>query len=115
MQTSQEKTSAEYWTTFWNNYTLPKPIQINTRTLSSYVYRIYDQHFKKAFAGQETRGKKILELGCGNSVFLSYFNQEFGFEVYGIDYTEIGCEQTRAILDRDRVKGTIILGDIFNP
>jgi 2-polyprenyl-3-methyl-5-hydroxy-6-metoxy-1,4-benzoquinol methylase len=36
-------------------------------------------------------------------------------DVYGIDYTEIGCEQTKAILKRDNVQGEIILADIFNP
>jgi len=71
--------------------------------------------FKKAFKGLDTKGKKILEIGCGNSVFLSYFKKEYGFDIYGLDYSEFGCKQTEKIFERDGISGTVILADAFQP
>src|SRR5687768_8257497 len=103
MQTSQEKTSPEYWTSFWKNYQLPAPINVQDRSSGNYAIRCYDRLFRNTFSSIETGKSKILELGCGNSTFLTYFHNEFGFEITGLDYSELGCAQTRKILERDKV------------
>jgi SAM-dependent methyltransferase len=56
-----------------------------------------------------------LEIGAARSTWLPYFNREFGFQVAGIDYSEVGCTQARAILDRAGVDGTIVCADFFSP
>ncbi|MBL0104471.1 MAG: class I SAM-dependent methyltransferase [Bacteroidetes bacterium] len=58
---------------------------------------------------------KLLEIGCGNSVLITYLAQQFGFEVTRLDYSEKGCQQSRLILEREKVKGNIICQDAFNP
>jgi SAM-dependent methyltransferase len=110
-----DKTSPEYWTSFWKHYKLPEPIDVKSNDLGNYPNRRLHEFFSETFSTVHTSGKRILELGCGNSVFLSYFKAEFQFDIYGIDYSELGCEQTRKILDRDNIKGEIIYADIFNP
>lgn len=57
----------------------------------------------------------MLEIGCGNSSWLSYFANTFGMKVSGIDYSEKGCEQSKKIFQRDHVNGSIYFGDFFNP
>jgi SAM-dependent methyltransferase len=59
--------------------------------------------------------QKLIEIGCGNSAWLPYFRKEFGFDVYGIDYSEEGCEQAEKILERENVEGTIYCADAFSP
>ncbi len=46
---------------------------------------------------------------------MGYFAREHGLDVVGLDYSPLGCEQSRALLDRDGVDGEIIHGDLFDP
>src|SRR3990170_4948814 len=59
-------------------------------------------------------GMKLLEVGCGDSVWLPYFNREFGFEVFGVDYSEVGCHLARRNLDACGAHGTIECVDMFD-
>ncbi|MCA1991311.1 MAG: class I SAM-dependent methyltransferase [Coleofasciculus sp. S288] len=63
----------------------------------------------------ETRQMKLLEIGCANSVWLPYFAKEFGFQIFGLDYSEIGCEQEKYILSKAAVKGDVVCSDFFAP
>ncbi len=44
-----------------------------------------------------------------------HFGTESGFEVNGLDYSLVGCEQARAILAHACVPGRILYGDLFAP
>jgi 2-polyprenyl-3-methyl-5-hydroxy-6-metoxy-1,4-benzoquinol methylase len=74
-----------------------------------------DRLFRKHLASKGDVQQRLLEVGCGNSIWLSYFNRRFGYKVSGIDYSEFGCEQTRKILSRDGCSGDIRYGDLFAP
>ncbi|WP_459860596.1 class I SAM-dependent methyltransferase [Desulfuromonas carbonis] len=64
-------------------------------------------------AVQAVRPRNILEVGCGNSVWLPYLGQKTGAKVFGIDYSEEGCRLAKENLVREGVTGEIICGDIF--
>ena len=110
-----DKAGADYWTKVWQETPLPPPIDIHRGDINHHMYRIMHRFFTQLFRGTDTRTRSILEIGCGNSVFLSYFHQEFGLDVSGLDYTELGCAQTKRIFDRDRIEGHIYLADAFAP
>ncbi|MBP6174532.1 MAG: class I SAM-dependent methyltransferase [Saprospiraceae bacterium] len=110
-----DRAGEEYWTQFWKNFKLPPPINIHSSNVNEYPNRLMHKLFKKAFKGLDTTDKKILEIGCGNSVFLTYFKKEFNFDIYGLDYSELGCKQTEKIFERDKVKGSVIHADAFKP
>jgi SAM-dependent methyltransferase len=57
--------------------------------------------------------KTMLEIGCGNSIWLPYYAKHFGLKVTGVDYVESACEQARAKLNSYGVSGTILCRDIF--
>lgn len=53
----------------------------------------------------------FLEIGCARSRWLPYFAKEFGFEVSGIDYSEVGSQQATQILFNEGVQGNIVFAD----
>jgi 2-polyprenyl-3-methyl-5-hydroxy-6-metoxy-1,4-benzoquinol methylase len=110
-----DKAGEEYWTKFWQNFPLPPAINIRSSNINEYPNKILHKLFSEILKDTDCKGKKILEIGCGNSVFLTYFKKEFGFDVYGLDYSELGCKQTEKIFERDGITGKVFLADAFNP
>lgn len=115
MNSEKDKAGEEYWSGFWKNYQMPAPIDLSHKSFSNYSFRQIHNFYSNIFSSERDRNHKLIEIGCGNSVYLSYFHKHFGFEVSGIDYSEYGCEQTKKILARDGVPGSVYLGDLFNP
>lgn len=110
-----EKSTEKYWSDFWKNHSLPEPIDVTAQTLGNYPYRVTHNFYLELFKELLPQPTTIFEVGCGNSVWLSYFNKNFNFQVAGIDYSKFGCEQTRKILTRDGITGEIHYGDLFSP
>ncbi|MEO8208931.1 MAG: class I SAM-dependent methyltransferase [bacterium] len=110
-----DKAGEEYWTKVWKHTELPSPINIHSNNINEYPYKVLHKFYLDIFKDNETKGKLLLEIGCGNSVFMSYFAKEFGFKVAGLDYSELGCEQSKRILQRDGLKGEIYYSDFFSP
>ncbi len=110
-----DKAGEDYWTKVWGETALAPRINVHSKSLNEYPFRVMHKFYTRVLKGHETKGKTFLEVGCGNSSFMTYFAQEFGFDVAGIDYSELGCEQTRRILKRDGIKQNVQLVDAFNP
>jgi 2-polyprenyl-3-methyl-5-hydroxy-6-metoxy-1,4-benzoquinol methylase len=111
-----DKAGKKYWDDAWNEAAIPGAWNPQKGGLNNYVQKRFDEYFKRIFkALGSVRGKKLLEVGCANSASLPYFAREFGFEVTGIDYSEIGCEGARNVLKRECIKGTIYCEDFFAP
>ena len=109
-----DKAGKEYWTTVWKERPLPPELDIHSRSVNRYPEKALHKMFVEIFQG-DMKGKTLLEIGCGSSVFLSYFKKTFGFNISGIDYSETGCEASKAILKREGLEGEIVFGDAFNP
>lgn len=109
----KDKAGEEYWSAFWKNYTLPDPVILTPATQRNYSFR--EIHSFYAATLPADKSCKLMEIGCGNSVFLSYFHNHFQYQVSGLDYSEYGCRQTEKILERDRIDGRIYRGDLFAP
>ena len=111
----QDKAGEKYWSTYWENATLPEAFNYKSASVNNYPNQVLHKLFSKIFNGEDSKGKSLLEIGCGNSVLLPYFASEFGFQISGLDYSEFGCKQSERILTREGVNGRIILGDALNP
>jgi 2-polyprenyl-3-methyl-5-hydroxy-6-metoxy-1,4-benzoquinol methylase len=112
---AKEKTGEDFWDTWWLSRPLPPPIDPYRSGLKNYPFRKFHEYFERVFAGYPTRGKKLIEIGCAQSVFLPYLAKYFGFDVSGLDRSELGCERARAILNREGVTGAVYRGDLFSP
>jgi cyclopropane fatty-acyl-phospholipid synthase-like methyltransferase len=110
---SLDKANAEYWSDLWTHSPLNPAIDYKSKSATNYTSRILHSIFSKYLEGAS--GKTLLEIGCGNSAWLSYFANTFGLKVSGIDYSEKGCEQSEKIFERDHVEGKIYFGDFFSP
>lgn len=63
--------------------------------------------------GNEPRGGKVLDLGCGNGRNLRYI-VESGFETYGIDISEKGLGQLKETLKQKNLSADIKKGSFYN-
>lgn len=110
-----DKAGSAYWTSFWKStFQLPSPALVEDKP-ANYIVHEMDRLFLQHLPTEGNSEKRLLEVGCGNSIWLSYFSKRFGYRISGIDYSEFGCEQTRKILVRDGCAGDIRFGDLFAP
>lgn len=102
-----EKLSKQEWEDIWDGsrfkkyYGLEKYLALHVKL---------DRLFRKVLP---KGNKKILELGCGKAKQLIYFAKEFGYEIFGVDYSEKGVELAKANLETANVKGTILCENMF--
>jgi 2-polyprenyl-3-methyl-5-hydroxy-6-metoxy-1,4-benzoquinol methylase len=105
-----DRAGRTYWDGVWTAHThrrLPDPLSL-THVEQSFA-RIFD-----AALSDLPRPAKLLEIGCANSIWLPYFARK-GFRVVGIDYSQVGCEQTMAGLVAARVDVEVVCCDAFSP
>jgi 2-polyprenyl-3-methyl-5-hydroxy-6-metoxy-1,4-benzoquinol methylase len=114
MANQTDKAGEEYWSKEWSNFKIPDYNSITHKKAGNYIQWNYHELFIKAFHGMDVKGKKILEIGCGNSAWLAYFNKYWGMDVAGLDYSEEGCKKAKMILDKAGVKGDVRLADMFD-
>jgi len=99
-------TKLEQWNSYYQNRELPKKMD-----MKKYKYYLFDKFFK---AHLDKGKKRILEVGCGCSPYLPYFHKEFGYEVYGLDYSKVGCQLAQENLRLLNTTGKIYCEDIMN-
>ncbi len=110
-----DKAGEKYWSKVWADTQLPTSIDVKSGALNNHINIIFHQAFAEVFNGISVEGKSLLEVGCGNSVWLPYFSKQYKLKVDGLDYSEYGCTQARQILKRDNIEGEVFCGDLFNP
>jgi 2-polyprenyl-3-methyl-5-hydroxy-6-metoxy-1,4-benzoquinol methylase len=109
------RTDEQYWERTWFSSEVPRPVDLNDRSLRNHATLALHAFFEQALAPLSGRGGSLIELGCAHSKWLPYFAQRFGLQVAGLDYVESGCETSRNMLQAAGVTGTIVHGDVFNP
>jgi len=64
----------------------------------------------------QLEGKKILEIGAGDSQWLPFLAREYpDAQLSGLDYSEIGCRRLQEKSDRLGLNINVIQGDLFDP
>jgi 2-polyprenyl-3-methyl-5-hydroxy-6-metoxy-1,4-benzoquinol methylase len=108
------KISQDQWDRTWKDWNpegaFTRFIKYRVANYTSLNYRM-NIVFKKHLA---SGNKKLLDIGCGSGKWLIYFRRQFGFQVYGVDYSKSACKAAKESLTRNRVKGKIICADIFD-
>lgn len=110
-----DKAGKSYWDCTWEHAYLPETISPDQPGPNYYIDRKFHDFFERIFIDIETKNSKLLEIGCARSVWLPYFAKKFEFKVYGIDYSETGCQQAKQILSNEGVRGEIVCADFLSP
>ncbi|NER26499.1 MAG: class I SAM-dependent methyltransferase [Symploca sp. SIO1C4] len=110
-----DKAGKKYWEYSWSSVQLPALIDPRVLNLNNFPNRRFHHYFSDVFSKIEANQMKLLEIGCARSAWLPYFAREFGFKVYGIDYSEVGCQQAKQVLFNAGVEGEIVCADFFYP
>lgn len=110
-----DKAGKNYWNDSWASSDIPEAVNPSDRRLKNYVNRRFHQLFLRLFDKSETPAMRLLEIGCAKSAWLPYFSKEFGFSVCGIDYSPIGCQMARKVLQVNGVDAEVVCADFFSP
>ncbi len=111
----RDMSGRDYWEKCWAHAQMHSRVDPRVSGLNNYVVRRFHKYFCETLRDTDTRGRKLLEVGCAGSAWLPYFATHFGFEVCGLDYSERGCRMAEQILERERVEGAIVCADLFAP
>lgn len=107
------KTTTDYWDRAWGGAALPPAHDLQSLNISnSYIADFYTL-FRKYV--EKPAGAKLIEVGCGRSNWLPFFAKYFSWTASGLDYSQRGCEQARALAQRGGVTADIRLADMFSP
>jgi 2-polyprenyl-3-methyl-5-hydroxy-6-metoxy-1,4-benzoquinol methylase len=109
-------TDTDYWDRTWSRRSVPEPLNPRAAGLNGTVARHWHGLFSQTFGSLGIRaGDRLLEAGCGGSVFLPYFAREYGLAAEGVDNSPEGCELSNAISSRSGIHTPIHAGDILHP
>lgn len=113
---AESLTDVSYWDRTWSDRDVPAPLDPRGAGLNAVVPRALHRFFTRAFADCALRrGDRVIEAGCGGSVFLPYFEREFGLAADGIDNSPEGCSLSRAIAAKSSTSSRIFCADVFDP
>ena len=108
-----DRAGAAFWNGLWSSKTSSREIGApRLRHWEVQFVAFYDRAF--SLLGS-TRGKRLLEIGAGDSGWLPCFVKRWGFDVSGLDYSPVGCERAEALATKAGVKVRLILADMFDP
>lgn len=102
-----EKLNKEAWEDIWDGSSFKKYYGIEKYLA---IHKRIDRLFKKFLVKGDS---KILEIGCARAKQLIYFAKEFGYEIFGVDYSEDGVAVGKANLEIAGVQGILLCEDIF--
>jgi 2-polyprenyl-3-methyl-5-hydroxy-6-metoxy-1,4-benzoquinol methylase len=109
-------TDSDYWDKTWADRAVPQPLNPRDSGLNSTLPRRWHGFLSQSFGSLGIRaGDRLLEAGCGGSVFLPYFVTEYGLDAEGLDNSTEGCELSNAIARRSGIPTPIHFGDILHP
>lgn len=109
-----EKSTNAYWSELWSASDVPAAIDPTDRSLRNHVNIAFHNFFRGWLAGASAP-RSLVELGAARSAWLPCFHKQYGLDVTGIDYSEVGCEQSRQVLAHSQVPGEVYCADVFAP
>ena len=110
-----DKAGERYWTEFWLGKRLPPAIRVEGCGPRVWFYQEFHRFWKQQLPATRDASIRVLEIGCAQSRWLPYFAREWGYRVAGLDYSELGCRQSRDLLAREGIAGEIYHQDLFCP
>jgi len=120
---TERLSEVDHWDREWTRKKIPQPLDPKDQRLKNFHALQLHAFLRNALsaidlpadAGGANRRRRLIEVGCGGSVYLPYFAKEFGFNIAGIDYSSEGCELSDAVNRAAGVEAEIVEADVFQP
>jgi SAM-dependent methyltransferase len=112
---SSDKLGKSYWDHLWTGTRLPGGVDPGLPGSVNHVNRAKHLFFTEVINSMTPRPAQFLEIGCASSGWLPYFARQFGLEVWGLDYSEVGCVRAQEILARAGTPGQVVCANLFDP
>lgn len=111
---SSDLAGKTYWNSLWSGRKSSSEVGAGGRL--KYIERRFGEFFDESFETLgNTAGKRLIEIGCGDSGWLPYFAKRWRFEIAGLDYSPVGCARAEALLKAAGAEAQIICSDLFEP
>ena len=91
---------------FWDDY-FSKHSQAPTSVNDSYFADVFDRFL------MPDPNKTVLEIGCADSRFLCYLSKKFGYQAYGLDYSDAITKTAELFKFNDLPEPTLYKEDLF--
>src|SRR5208337_1495906 len=102
---STDMARTSHWESVWRD----------TRSVPPFSTRnYYDFRLASLFRTLAGPGSRVLEVGCGGSRWIGFFDRVLGRETWGIDYSPAGLELTRQSNSDRESNLRLIQGDFFD-
>src|SRR3989339_653085 len=107
---TERKYTREHWEETWKEPT-DRMSKFGVTKISA-QYRRLVSLFNQVMPS-EGRKLKLLDVGCGEGKWLVYFKEHFGFDVYGVDYSEEAYVTANRTLKTRGIDGVVIQQDFL--
>jgi SAM-dependent methyltransferase len=97
-------TSSSYWDEQWRGIELPYLVDP-----AAYWWSTFIRLFERVLS---TLPGTVLEVGCGASEWLVYFERRYGARSFGIDYSSVACEIGARNLELAGCSSRIVRADV---
>lgn len=97
---------AQFWDRYWENRTLPDRVNPNfsfDRSLAAFLSKFLEHD----------PAKSAFEIGCAPGKWLLFLNETFGYEIEGLDYSNVGIAKTYENWEAAGRGGKLFEGDFF--
>ena len=121
-------TSEEHWDVVWGRVVPKQATEGGPKSLikrlvgkklleyrfNYFDYLVWEVIFPRVLP--RTEGLKVVEVGSAPGTILVRFNKEFGYEPYGIEYSNEGVEANRRVFADNGINPeNVIHADLFSP
>ncbi len=114
MNANNDLAGRSYWDRNWS-LVPPALLDLEDTRLENEINQRFHEVFTKLLDPVRDAGKRLIEVGCAQSVWLPYFAKQYGLQVAGLDYSEEGCRQSEAVLASAGMAGEVHCADMFAP
>jgi SAM-dependent methyltransferase len=102
---ARDLASIEFWESYHRNRGRPREVPLAIPPYRR-LHRLFRSHLPNG-------RRRFIELGCGSSMWLSYFQATFGYEVFGLERSVLGCRNAMRNIQRSGGWARLVQGDIF--
>lgn len=101
--------SQKNWDKYWSKISLPLEVSKTKRSSDlNEILKVFDRFLPR------NRRFSVLEIGGAPGQYLAYMTKNFPCSITSLDYSTIGCSQTKKNFQLLRLKGTVYQRNLFS-